>query len=112
MYTLRKCYLRIYVFVRVRSIVISRGKIRACEKIEETSVEATTTMAGIRGRIVGERRKRKKGDERTLDGEGGEGLSRAIAFFDIAFSTLGVGIVKNSLAIKERREEKGRVKPS
>lgn len=56
----------------MRSIVISRGKIRACEKIEETSVEATTTMAGIRGRIVGERRKRKKGDERTLDGEGRE----------------------------------------
>lgn len=60
-------------------------------------------MRGVKG---------KGGTNVLSTGGKGSPLSRAIAFFDIAFSTLGVGIVKNSLAIKERREEKGRVKPT
>lgn len=52
----------------------------------------------------------KKGDERTLDGERKGSPYTLERNCILRFSTLGVGIAKNSLAIKKRRErgeEKG-----
>lgn len=55
----------------------------------------------------------KKGDERTLDGERKGSPYTLERNCILRFSTLGVGIAKNSLAIKKRRErERGEEKGS
>lgn len=99
----------------MRSIIILRGKIRADkERAKRSIVVAMNERWSVDDRYVSSNRRWeawKKGG-RTYSRRGGEKglatLSRGIAFFDVAFSTLGVGIAKNSLAIKERKEKGSR----
>lgn len=116
-----------YIVCPTRSIIILRGKIRArrvksaCEKIDCRSDERRAFKCRRQvwcRRIVGESRG-KKGDERTLDGERKGSPYTLERNCILRFSTLGVGIAKNSLAIKKRRERereekrrRGRVKPT